>query len=92
LPKGHSCAARGGAEVFMRINKPVEMMIEDLDTALRPGLTGIAVARGTASVSMDGRMIDLPIAEKARRILARANAIAARETRKAEALRLAGVA
>jgi citrate lyase subunit beta/citryl-CoA lyase len=50
------------------------------------------VARGTASVAVDGRMIDIPIAEKARRILARANAIAARETRKAEALRLAGVA
>jgi citrate lyase beta subunit len=47
-------AARGGADVFVRINKPVEMM-------------------------------------KARRLLARANAIAAKEARKAEALRLAGV-
>jgi citrate lyase subunit beta / citryl-CoA lyase len=50
------------------------------------------VAHGTASVSVDGRMIDIPIAEKARRIFARANAIAAKEARKAEALRLAGVA
>jgi hypothetical protein len=50
------------------------------------------VARGTASVSVGGRMIDIPIAEKARRILARADAIAAKEARKAEALRLAGVA
>jgi citrate lyase subunit beta/citryl-CoA lyase len=50
------------------------------------------LARGTASVSVDGRMIDIPIAEKAHRILARANAIAAKEARKAEALRLAGVA
>jgi citrate lyase subunit beta/citryl-CoA lyase len=50
------------------------------------------VARGTASVSVDGRMIDIPIAVKARRLLARANAIAAKEARKAEAMRTAGVA
>ena len=37
-------------------------------------------------------MIDIPIAEKAHRILARASAIAAKEARKAEAMRLAGVA
>jgi citrate lyase subunit beta / citryl-CoA lyase len=50
------------------------------------------VARGTASVSVDGRMIDIPIVEKARRLLARADAIAAKEACKAEAMRLAGVA
>jgi citrate lyase subunit beta / citryl-CoA lyase len=50
------------------------------------------LARGTASVALDGRMIDIPIVDKARRVLARADAIAAKETRKAEALRLAGVA
>jgi citrate lyase subunit beta / citryl-CoA lyase len=50
------------------------------------------VARGTASVSVDGHMIDIPIVEKAHRLLARASAIAAKEARKAEAMRLAGVA
>jgi citrate lyase subunit beta / citryl-CoA lyase len=50
------------------------------------------LARGTASVALDGRMIDIPIVDKAHRVLARANAIAAKEARKAEALRLAGVA
>jgi citrate lyase subunit beta / citryl-CoA lyase len=50
------------------------------------------LARGTASVALDGRMIDIPIVDKARRVLARADAIAAKEARKAEALRLAGVA
>jgi citrate lyase subunit beta/citryl-CoA lyase len=50
------------------------------------------VARGTASVALDGRMIDIPIVEKAHRILARATAIAAKEARKADALRTAGVA
>jgi citrate lyase subunit beta / citryl-CoA lyase len=50
------------------------------------------LARGTASVALDGRMIDIPIVEKAHRLLARASAIAAKEARKAEAMRLAGVA
>ena len=50
------------------------------------------LARGTASVALDGRMIDIPIVDKARRVLARASAIAAKEARKAEALRLVGAA
>jgi len=50
------------------------------------------VARGTASVALDGRMIDIPIVDKAHRVLARANAIAAKEARKAAALRQAGSA
>jgi citrate lyase subunit beta/citryl-CoA lyase len=50
------------------------------------------VARGTASVAVDGRMIDIPIAEKAGRLLARAAAIEAKEARKAAALRQAGAA
>ncbi len=50
------------------------------------------LARGTASIALDGRMIDIPIVDKAHRVLARANAIAVKEARKAEALRLAGVA
>jgi hypothetical protein len=37
-------------------------------------------------------MIDIPIAEKGRHILARANAMAAKEARKADALRTAVVA
>jgi citrate lyase subunit beta/citryl-CoA lyase len=50
------------------------------------------LARGTASVALDGRMIDIPIVDKAHRVLARASAIAAKETHKTEAMRLAGVA
>jgi citrate lyase subunit beta / citryl-CoA lyase len=50
------------------------------------------LARGTASVALDGRMIDIPIVDKAHRVLARASAIAAKEARKTEAMRLAGVA
>ena len=49
------------------------------------------VARGTASVSVDGCMIDIPFAEKAHRLLARAHDLAAKDARKAAALRMAGV-
>jgi citrate lyase subunit beta/citryl-CoA lyase len=38
-------AARGGADVFVRINKPVEMMIEDLEAAIHPGLAGLALPK-----------------------------------------------
>jgi citrate lyase subunit beta/citryl-CoA lyase len=41
---------------------------------------------GTASVSVDGRMIDIASAERCRRVLGRADAIAERENAKREAL------
>jgi len=44
------------------------------------------VKRGTASVSVDGKMVDIPVYERARVILERAEAIEAIERRKAEAL------
>lgn len=40
------------------------------------------MARGTASVAMDGKMIDIPIAGRARRLIARAEAVARREREK----------
>lgn len=48
------------------------------------------VARGTASVALEGRMIDIPLADKAHRLLARADAIAAKEAKKAAALQAVG--
>ena len=42
---------------------------------------------GTASVNVDGRMIDIASAERCRRVLARADAISAMEKRKEKALR-----
>jgi citrate lyase subunit beta / citryl-CoA lyase len=38
-------AARGGADVFVRINKPLEMTVEDLEAAIHPGLTGLALPK-----------------------------------------------
>ena len=35
-----------------------------------------AVAQGQASISLDGRMVDTPVAERARRLLALAESIA----------------
>jgi citrate lyase subunit beta/citryl-CoA lyase len=45
-----------------------------------------AVAAGRASAALDGQMIDVPVAERARRLLARAEAVAERERHKQEAL------
>jgi citrate lyase subunit beta/citryl-CoA lyase len=45
------------------------------------------VKEGTASVNVDGRMIDIASAERCRRILTRADAIADMDRRKEEALR-----
>ena len=49
-------------------------------------------AAGRASVSLDGKMIDIPIVDRARTLLARADAIAAREARAQAALDAAGPA
>lgn len=45
-----------------------------------------AVAQGRASVGVDGKMVDVPVAERARRLLARAAAIEAKEADKRAAL------
>jgi citrate lyase subunit beta/citryl-CoA lyase len=47
-------------------------------------------AAGRASVSLDGKMIDIPIVERARTLVARAEAIAAREARNLAALEALG--
>jgi citrate lyase subunit beta / citryl-CoA lyase len=48
-----------------------------------------AEAAGRASVALDGKMIDIPIVDRARTLLARAEAIAAREARARAALEAA---
>ncbi len=45
-----------------------------------------ALAEGRASVGVDGRMVDIPVAERGRRLLARAAAVEAKETRTRAAL------
>lgn len=48
-----------------------------------------AEAEGRDSVALDGKMIDIPIADRAKRMLARAEAIALKEARKREAIEAA---
>jgi citrate lyase subunit beta/citryl-CoA lyase len=50
-----------------------------------------AVAEGRASVGVDGKMVDIPVAERVRRLLARAEAIAAKDARKRAARAGAGL-
>ena len=45
-----------------------------------------AIARGTASVNLDGKMVDIPVVKRAEVILARARVVAETERRKADAL------
>jgi citrate lyase subunit beta / citryl-CoA lyase len=45
------------------------------------------VRRGTASVNLDGKMVDVPVYKRAQVVLARANLVADTERRKADALR-----
>jgi citrate lyase beta subunit len=45
-----------------------------------------ALAAGRASAALDGQMIDVPVAERAERLLARADAVAGKEAAKREAL------
>lgn len=49
-----------------------------------------AEADGLDAVALDGKMVDVPVAERARRLLSRAEAIACKEARKREALEAAG--
>ena len=49
-----------------------------------------AEAQGRASVALDGKMIDIPVAERALRVFARAERIAAFEARKQAALAACG--
>jgi citrate lyase subunit beta / citryl-CoA lyase len=44
------------------------------------------IGRGTASVNLDGNMVDIPVYKRAQVILERAQAVAETERRKAEAL------
>jgi citrate lyase subunit beta / citryl-CoA lyase len=45
-----------------------------------------AEAEGRDSVAVDGKIVDIPVADRARRLLARADVIARVETRKRSAM------
>jgi citrate lyase subunit beta/citryl-CoA lyase len=77
-------------------------MVQILNEAYSPDADAVAYARrvievydaaeaeGRASVALDGKMIDIPVVERARTLVQRADAIAALEAQKAQALAALG--
>ena len=55
-------AGRGGSDVLVRINKPFELAVPDLDSAIWPGLTGIVFPKAESSVEV--QILDRLIAER----------------------------
>lgn len=55
-------AGRGGADVLVRINKPFELAILDLDAAVWPGLTGIAFPKVESPIEV--QILDRLLAER----------------------------
>ena len=68
------------------LNEEFRASPEELDRARRVvAAYDKALAEGVGAVTVDGKMIDVPVVERARRLLEREAAIAARETRMREA-------
>lgn len=55
-------AGRGGADVLVRINKPFELAVADLDAAIWPGLAGIVFPKVESPVEV--QILDRLIAER----------------------------
>ena len=67
----------------MILNEEFRASAEEIDHASRVVATyDKALAEGVGAVTVDGKMIDVPIVERAKLLLAREAAIAAREARK----------
>lgn len=55
-------AGQGGSDVLVRINKPFELAVEDLDAAVWPGLVGIAFPKVESPIEV--QVLDRLIAER----------------------------
>ena len=82
--EGASCIHPDQVAVINRVYTPEEDKVAFARRAVEVFEEG--VRKGTASVNLDGKMVDIPVYNRAKLILARAEAIAAVEKRKAEAL------
>jgi citrate lyase subunit beta/citryl-CoA lyase len=81
--EGAGCIHPDQVAVLNRVFSPDPTKVEyarRVVTAFEEGLR-----RGTASVDLDGKMVDIPVYKRAEVILARARAVAETERRKAEA-------
>jgi citrate lyase subunit beta/citryl-CoA lyase len=82
--EGASCIHPDQVEVLNRIFSPEPAKVEYALRVVEAFEAGIK--RGTASVNVDGQMVDIPVYNRARLILKRSQAIAEVERRRAEAL------
>jgi citrate lyase subunit beta/citryl-CoA lyase len=82
--EGASCIHPDQVTVLNRVYTPPEDKVEFARRAVEVFEEG--VRKGTASVNLDGKMVDIPVYNRAKRILAWAEAVAAVEKRKAESL------
>jgi len=76
--------AKNQVAVLNRVFSPPPEKVEHTRRAVEAFETGLR--NGTASVGMDGTMVDTPVCRRAKRILEQAAAIAKVEKRKAERL------
>jgi len=82
--EGASCIHPDQVPVINGVYTPTEDKVAFARRAVEVFEEG--VKKGTASVNLDGKMVDIPVYNRAKLILARAEAIAAVEKRKAAAL------
>jgi citrate lyase subunit beta/citryl-CoA lyase len=84
--EGAGCIHPDQVTVLNRVFTPDPTKVEHARRVVEAFEDG--VRRGTASVNLDGKMVDVPVYKRAQVVLARAALVAETERRKAEALRL----
>jgi len=82
--EGAGCIHPDQVPVLHKVFSPAPESVEHARRVVQAYEEG--VARGTASVNLDGKMVDIPVFLRAKVVLERAEAIEAVERRKAEAL------
>ena len=82
--EGAGCIHPDQVTVLNRVFTPDPAKVEQARRVVEAFEDG--VRRGTASVNLDGKMVDVPVYKRAQVVLARANLVAETERRKADAL------
>jgi citrate lyase subunit beta / citryl-CoA lyase len=83
--EGAGCIHPDQVSVLNRVFTPDPAKVEHARRVVQAFEDG--VRRGTASVNLDGKMVDVPVYKRAQVVLARARVVAETERRKTEALR-----
>jgi len=64
-------AARGGAEVLVRVNNDPALLAEDIDASVHPGLDGLAIPKAESAAQIHGIVAQIERLEKSRGLPAR---------------------